>query len=757
MSPSARTIRQFFLEPGSLLEEDPLDLPGHLSVLAEELSRRGTAASPRLSLVEACLQHGYLDPSSLPPEGLLGASRARLLAHLERPSARPEATRWLEARARPAECLGSDPAVAILSHGNEEETRRAVESARMAGLEVHVGLTAGQLSSSLGEGAKVHRVEWHEDFARARNELLELIDADYVLWMDSDEWLVLSPAQGCWRLRDPVMTVLFHFKSEWTPLPTRRLHRRGEAFWSGRIHEWMVDAEGLEFPAAVPACPVVIGHDGYDGEERRDRKIDRNHRLALPGLDSVSPSLGDLLALAQYEMGPDRFNSLTWLRLFRRSLEPPARLHLAGVAAKVLCASGFTTPARHLLRLAPAMVSLRMACLAAGLRCGRPPREEDLEQVCSLLASGRFAPEDPVPVRLLGASREACLQYTRELAANWPRPDPAERPTGLHEQLTQAGQRGVRAAASAGPEAKDRAEAGKALAPASLSPCRAGDRDVRVHSFRWRDWEVWVEGTEDAFFARVAHLLDLTVVSAPGASGRDGRIVVDSSADCPGVASAGKWLRVGSRRELTLLLASILCDRFLRMCTAPLLHAGGLCAKGEAILFCGPDRCGKSSLTYAAWRRGHEVMGDDRMLIDPARGCVSATPRLISLRVPGAAEAAAAVERAGLCGDDYELALLGGELRLALGRRLPRMVPLDASLPVRQVLVVERSVTTQLVPLSRQEALHTFVQQALCVAASPLKVLRLLEPLRASGRVQKLQVGTGEIDRALSLVETLLD
>ncbi len=41
-----------------------------------------------------------------------------------------------------------------------------------------------------GCGAEVHRLDWPDDFAAARNHALGLADADWHLVIDADEWIV---------------------------------------------------------------------------------------------------------------------------------------------------------------------------------------------------------------------------------------------------------------------------------------------------------------------------------------------------------------------------------------------------------------------------------------------------------------------------------------------------------------------------------------------------------------------------------------
>src|SRR5262249_52440707 len=144
-------------------------------------------------------------------------------------------------------------------------------------------------------GARVVDGEWHEDFARARNEALAACRGRWVLSIDADEWFE-DPAAAATTIRSrlaalgddvagiaPLIVNLSGTRSApvrpdagFTPV---RLLRRDAMCWTGRVHE-IPEPTGAA-RALQQWLDVVIVHAGYltDVWDERD-KAERNLRLA---------------------------------------------------------------------------------------------------------------------------------------------------------------------------------------------------------------------------------------------------------------------------------------------------------------------------------------------------------------------------------------------------------------------------------------------------------------------------------------------
>ena len=116
--------------------------------------------------------------------------------------------------------------------------KRAIQSVREFGLEVHVGV-AGQREEleSIG-GVHQHLIKWKSDFAAARNSLLAQVDSEFVLWIDSDE-ILLSFSELDWsHLQGDLHAVRICDEANLTATTRVRCHRNSaNVSWVGAIHE----------------------------------------------------------------------------------------------------------------------------------------------------------------------------------------------------------------------------------------------------------------------------------------------------------------------------------------------------------------------------------------------------------------------------------------------------------------------------------------------------------------------------------------
>jgi tetratricopeptide (TPR) repeat protein len=184
-------------------------------------------------------------------------------------------------------------------------------------------------------GARVLEIPWENNFAKARNAVLEACRADWVLWLDADE--MLDPAGAAWipalleqnqATQAPVdawevwrwnYVRTLNSRSgelvaepnpvrleESRPYPayTRHLntllfHRLPGLYFENSVHETVsrrVRALGLKAAEA----PFVIHHFGAveNSEERRKEKNEYYHQL---GLEKIRKNPGD--DRAHYELG----------------------------------------------------------------------------------------------------------------------------------------------------------------------------------------------------------------------------------------------------------------------------------------------------------------------------------------------------------------------------------------------------------------------------------------------------------------------
>jgi len=195
-------------------------------------------------------------------------------------------------------------ALVVIARDEAAGITRCLESAAPctdAMLVLDTGSTDATVALAQAAGAEVHRFDWIDDFAAARNAALDLSRADWNLILDADEWLAggtdilaghtlgtdrfvgLLPVTSEFDLQGGIETA-----TSWLP----RLLPAGVRY-TGRIHEQPVS----ELPRV--RVPLQVSHAGYRQAEL-DRKQGRNRGLLLRALEDA-PADAYLL----YQLGKD--------------------------------------------------------------------------------------------------------------------------------------------------------------------------------------------------------------------------------------------------------------------------------------------------------------------------------------------------------------------------------------------------------------------------------------------------------------------
>ena len=141
-------------------------------------------------------------------------------------------------------------------------------------------------------GASVLEIPWTDDFASARNHGIDHAQADWILWLDADEWIddttrrelplcTEHPNVLAW-----LVTIVdrsgINGTSRFSPTLLPRLFRRiPELRLAGRVHEHFSPdlwETGHRMGLEVRSSSITIFHDGYSPEREAD-KLRRNARL----------------------------------------------------------------------------------------------------------------------------------------------------------------------------------------------------------------------------------------------------------------------------------------------------------------------------------------------------------------------------------------------------------------------------------------------------------------------------------------------
>ncbi|HZY75143.1 MAG TPA: glycosyltransferase family 2 protein [Jatrophihabitantaceae bacterium] len=211
-----------------------------------------------------------------------------------------------------------------------------------------------QLAGDLG--ARVVDGYWDDDFARARNDALAAVTADWVLSIDADECASGVPAALRALLAGLAASVVAVERHDVLPgatgsyrFRTPRLFRRAGAVWTGRVHESVEVTDPSGLPGTLVSCSpdiLRLAHDGYADPAEALAKARRNAELGLAEVNELRADPGtppDRLARALVDLG----------RSLVAADEPATAVH-AFDAVRMLV-SGGTLWARatdHLARLA---------------------------------------------------------------------------------------------------------------------------------------------------------------------------------------------------------------------------------------------------------------------------------------------------------------------------------------------------------------------------------------------------------------------
>lgn len=167
--------------------------------------------------------------------------------------------------------------------------------------EIVIGL-AGESSDNTEEIArkftdKILSIEWHDDFAEARNIVLDACSGDYYLWLDGDDILVGGDKLRAYIEQHPNIDV-FHMGYDYGRdesgnnicyLIRERLVRRYRDLpvdyrWVGRVHEVLLTQyEGADL---LKVDDIVVRH--YKPADKHEP--DRNKRILLQQLEEQEPN-----------------------------------------------------------------------------------------------------------------------------------------------------------------------------------------------------------------------------------------------------------------------------------------------------------------------------------------------------------------------------------------------------------------------------------------------------------------------------------
>ena len=262
--------------------------------------------------------------------------------------------------------------VCILSHGNWEETEKAVKSAQHFGLHVHLGVTIDANCPLSCHGMTIYKCPWNENFGATRNNLLSQLKTNncYLLWLDSDEVILTCP-QILPPLGDrAIYNVRISYEASSTSMEIARVHRKDACvYWDGVIHERLVNKTGDDMNPLTLLPGLAIIHYGYDNITRNHAKISRNDSIAskYSGNTTLHPGIATAIARERVKRGD--CSAMEWLQVYKAaylfSRDKGLSCDLCWEAASNLAYCGYTTPAEKFAERNPLNITIQLALSVA--------------------------------------------------------------------------------------------------------------------------------------------------------------------------------------------------------------------------------------------------------------------------------------------------------------------------------------------------------------------------------------------------------
>jgi len=193
--------------------------------------------------------------------------------------------------------------ICIITKNESDKLKRCLTSIRQADPDglmeivvVDTGSTDNTLTMASAYTDKIYEFEWCEDFSAARNYSIEKASGEYILVIDSDEYITEFDMKVLIKLiannPDAVGRITrideYRTSGELTKgtFQFNRLFPKALYEYRGRIHEQVVLRSDSTAAYNTYEAPITLLHDGYNGDIT-NTKIERNLKLLIRDLEEL--------------------------------------------------------------------------------------------------------------------------------------------------------------------------------------------------------------------------------------------------------------------------------------------------------------------------------------------------------------------------------------------------------------------------------------------------------------------------------------
>lgn len=189
--------------------------------------------------------------------------------------------------------------ICVITKNEQKNIKQCLEALKPYGFEIIVvdtGSTDATREIASYYASTVYDFVWCNDFAAAKNFAISKASNEYVMVIDSDEYLESIDIERLQQMIEKNSEKVGRIQRrniftrsnrqqenmEWI----NRIFSKNKFHYEGRIHEQMTSLDGEEYETYQ--APVVILHSGYDlTEEERKIKAERNSTLLLQELEQL--------------------------------------------------------------------------------------------------------------------------------------------------------------------------------------------------------------------------------------------------------------------------------------------------------------------------------------------------------------------------------------------------------------------------------------------------------------------------------------